>query len=46
MIIRKFTEPYLEKIDVHLGGVKYPLSYSTIKGGRPYQVSDLVIGDD
>jgi hypothetical protein len=38
MVIRKFTEPYLEKIDIHLNEVKYPISYSTIKGGRPYQV--------
>jgi hypothetical protein len=39
MIVQKFTEPYQEKVDINLNGVTYPVSYSTIKGGRPYQVS-------
>lgn len=41
ILIRKFTEPYQDNINIKLNNVYYYVSYWTIKGGRPYQVSSF-----
>lgn len=36
-LLKKFTEPFQQSVCVDMNGVRYPISYWTEKGGRPYQ---------